>query len=287
MSFIVNPDLSLEKTTWYQEQGQYRSWYHEDIQHRDCLLITAGDSWTWGDSLSNIDIEQGVVDDPKRVTSIYGHLLAQKLNADLVNLAKCGGSNIEIHDYVVGTLKHACNKYKKVFVVLTLTENYRESNWDPIWMPDHSKVTNLEMLLEQYEHNMFTSIKTNLIDQYPDVTFLIGRNFTYSFDNNKGILGSGHLSKTWVDCLAEAQNKLTYPEDVRMVSAMSYVPLIKSLKNINLYKKFKFQFMEHYALAELAIDWLLDSDLNYKKSTKHPTEQGHEIWADYLYKVLK
>ena len=39
--------------------------------------------------------------------------------------------------------------------------------------------------------------------------------------------------------------------------------------------------------AELAVDWLLASDLNYKKATKHPTELGHQIWADYLYQQLQ
>ena len=73
-----------------------------------------------------------------------------------------------------------------------------------------------------------------------------------------------------------------------MVSSIAYMPLHKLLKNINLYKKFKFEFMEYYADAELATDWLLASDLNYKKATKHPTELGHKIWADYLYdEILK
>ena len=284
MNFIAYPNLTKEQTKF----GNNRYWYHENIQQHDSLLIVAGDSWTWGDSLHGIDITQGIYDDPQRLTSIYGHLLSEKLNSDFVNIARCGGANIEMHDHMRNILPHAITKYKKVYVVITLTENCRECIWDNIWTPSDEKRLTLDIFLKEYERLMFTGIYQNLISTYSDVTFLIGRNFTYSWEENKKILGQAHLKKSWVDCLAEYQNLNTYPAQVKMVSSIAYMPLHKLLKNINLYKKFKFEFMEYYADAELATDWLLASDLNYKKATKHPTELGHKIWADYLYdEILK
>ena len=285
MNFIANPTLTKEQTKFFNQ----RYWYHENIQYRDSLLITSGDSWTWGDSLHNIDVSNNILDDPRRLTSIYGHLLSEKLKSDFVNLAICGGANIKMHDHVCDILPHVVSKYKKIYVVITLTENCREAYFDPIWSPPESeKQLSLDSFLEEYERLMFNSIYQNLILRYPDVTFLIARNFTYSWENNKKILGVSHVENTWVDCLAKYQNLNTYPAQVKMVSEMSFVPLHKLLKNINLYKKFKFEFMNYYSDAELAVDWLLDSDLNYKKATKHPTELGHQIWADYLYnEILK
>ena len=284
MNFITNPNLTKEQTKF--SDGRY--WYHENIQHRDSLLITSGDSWTWGDSLHGIDVENNIFDDPKRLTSIYGYLLSEKLQSDFVNLAKCGGANVEMHDYVRDILPHVVSKYKKIYVVITLTENCREASWDSIWTPTESnKQLSLDSFLEEYERLMFNSIYQNLILCYPNVTFLIARNFTYSWENNKRILGKTHVENTWVDCLAKHQNLNTYPAEVKMVSGLSFVPLHKLLKSINLYKKFKFEFMDYYSDADLAIDWLLASDLNYKKATKHPTELGHQIWADYLYSEIK
>ena len=95
-----------------------------------------------------------------------------------------------------------------------------------------------------------------------------------------------HFKKTWIDCLAEYQNKLNYPDDVRFTSQIALVPLHKLLKDVKLYNKYKFEFMSLYASSELAMTWLEESDLNSKSGTKHPTELGHEIWADYLYNVI-
>ena len=44
--------------------------------------------------------------------------------------------------------------------------------------------------------------------------------------------------------------------------------------------------MSLYASSDLAVTWLEQSNLNYKKATKHPTELGHKIWADYLYSII-
>jgi hypothetical protein len=266
-----------------------RNWYHKNIQNRESLLIVAGDSWTWGDSLHGIDMSINVSDDPRRLTSIYGHLLSEQLNSDFINFGKCGGANVEIYDYVCNILPSVTANYKKIYVVMTLTENCRESNWDQIWVPATAdKHASLDIFLEEYEKLMFTSIQEKLVLSYPEVTFLIGRNFTYSWENNKKILSSSHLEKTWVDCLAKHQNLNKYPSEVKIMSSIAIVPLHKLLKELNLYKKFKFEFMEYYTDAELAIDWLMASDLNYKKATKHPTEIGHKVWADYLHdKILK
>lgn len=259
-------------------------WYHENIQHQKTLLITAGDSWTWGDSLGGIDHDKNIMDCPSRVKSIYGQLLADQLNADFINVAFCGSANIEIHDNLINVLNNITIEYDQIYVVWTLTENGREAYRDPIWSPDSAN--SLDNFLSEYERRMFHSIQTNFIDAHPKIKFLIARNFTYTFAENKDILGDVLVENTWVDCLAEQQDILPYPENLRFLSTQAIVPLQKQLKKINLYKKFKFEFLENFADAELAMDWLDASELNYKKATKHPTEQGHRIWSDYLFMII-
>jgi hypothetical protein len=167
MNFIANPTLTKEQT----EFANNRYWYHENIQQHDSLLIVAGDSWTWGDSLHGIDGTQGIYDDPQRLTSIYGHLLAEKLNFDFVNLAKTGCSNMTIYNYVCDILPHVVLNYKKIYVVMTLTENCRESWLHNIWTP--SEDSSLDQFHEAYEKMMFDSIQQNLILKHLHTLFYL------------------------------------------------------------------------------------------------------------------
>ena len=261
-----------------------RQWYHENINFKDTLVITAGDSWTWGDSLGNIDAGKGIHDSPARLTSIYGHLLSVKMDADFINIGNCGGSNLMIHNLTTRVLGSLEVQYKNIYVFFTLTENCRESNWSNAF--NHAVTDNLTDFLIEYERLQFELYRRDFINRYPHMKFFIGRNFTYSFDNNKSILGDNHLDKTWVDCLAEYQNKLDYPRDLRMLSGLSYDSLQEHLKETGLFDKFKYEFIKYFDEAQLAIKWLMASDLNYKKATKHPTELGHQLWADYLHSQI-
>ena len=59
------------------------------------LVITIGDSWTWGDSLGNIPATKQ--DDLQaRQTQCYGRHIANELNADWLNCGYCGYGNIRI-----------------------------------------------------------------------------------------------------------------------------------------------------------------------------------------------
>ena len=55
------------------------------ISSGDTLLITIGESWTWGDSLPD-----------NRLKNVWGYRLATKLQIDWLNIARCGASNFWI-----------------------------------------------------------------------------------------------------------------------------------------------------------------------------------------------
>jgi hypothetical protein len=74
---------------------------------------------------------------------------------------------------------------------------------------------------------------------------------------------------------------------VRFTSAIAVTPLITCLIKLGIYKKLKYSLMEFFARSNLAVDWLENSPLNYKEATKHPTEKGHEIYANYIYDKIK
>jgi len=253
-----------------------RDWPLKIEKKLDTLLITAGDSWTWGDSLG---------DEEFRTTHIYGRLIADTIDADFMNVAWCGESNSTIYDKLIEELTNVTEKYKHIIVIFTLTENCREIWGDPLWLPKETDdLQHLDDFLIKYEENMFKTFNQYLINQFKGVRFIFARNFTYSFKENANIIPL--LNKIWIDCLQQEQDIFDYPDDVRFASSMVVTPLVKRLKFLKLYKKYKFELMEQYGTSNLAIDWLNESRLNHKAGTKHPTAQGHKIWADYLLKEI-
>ena len=59
----------------------------------DRLIITIGDSWTYGDSLGKTKVRNGIDDTEYRLNHVYGNILTEQLAADWMNLALPGGSN--------------------------------------------------------------------------------------------------------------------------------------------------------------------------------------------------
>jgi len=229
------------------------------------LLICAGDSWTWGDSLgSTRQFKNKEQYNEHRTSHVYGKLLSEKMDSDFLNIAKPGAWNVEIHDMLKEALEQIVDhkSYDEIYVVVCLTEICREAWDDPLWVPkDCEGLQSVNDFLQKYEQNMFTSFKNNFVDYYPDIKFYFGRNFTESYDTN--ILKNNFLDKIWCQCLEDDR---PYPEEVRMLSSLAITPLIKRLKQLNLYKKYKYSMFELFASMELAMDWLDQSRYNYKKS---------------------
>lgn len=276
------PNLDY-KSTLFPPSG--RSWMHENIQDKEKLLIAVGDSWTWGDSICGINTQEEIqlIDHPDRVKCIYGAKLSEMLDSDFVNIGECGGNNYDMLQRLKTVLEFNHRKYKKIYVIITLTENCRELD-NGYWY-----TTNLENLNEffcNYEKVMFCDYKSTF-EQYKENTkFLIGRNFTYSFEENIRFIKEYHLEKTWIDCLNEHQtNTNIYPKNLRFLSRMAVRPLDNYFKKINCLDRFKDDMITELDKGAIARQWLQNSPYNHKarKTTKHPTIEGHDIWAKYLY----
>jgi hypothetical protein len=281
------PDLTYEQTVFRKLTNstitKERSWLHENISNKDVLLISVGDSWTWGDSLFDIDISTPNYDNPNRVTHIYGAKLAKLLNADFVNVGECGGNNYDMLQRLSKLLKYNDKKYKKIYVVVTLTENCRELTRakKSIWA---TRSDSFHDFLFSYERKMFLSFKS-VFEDYPDVKFLIGRNFTYSFNQNVEDMKKYHLGKTWVDIINDQVNAY-YPKDIRFLSSMAIKPLESFMRQHGFFDAMIEDMMLEFEKASKAIEWLDASPYNHKKATRHPTVEGHELWANYLHEQL-
>lgn len=259
-----------------------RDLLHVDIQNRNTLLICVGDSWTWGDSLGKIGIQNGVFDDKQwRLDHIYGSLLSKKLESDFINYGIPGGSNSEIIDSLfLNILPVVYKNNQRIIVVITLTELCREIISDPVWANALTEFSSIESILEQYESLMLSSL-SRYQQSFPNAKIIVARNFTYTFPSNQSLV-SNHLDKIWIDTLKLSENN-KYPTNLRILDNQGMLPLQKYLKQQNLYQKYKSEYVDLLGRGLDAIDWLDESPYNSKFATRHPIEQGHKLWADYLY----
>lgn len=264
----------------------YRQWYEEDIQGQDTLLITVGDSWTWGDHLGCIDWNSAS-NDPVRLTQIYGRLLSNQLGSDWINLARPGCSNY----WMLEKLEDLCpyieqSNYSKIYVIVTLTEDLREAQYtrrinvnepyQQMWMGSNS----IEEFLQQVENYLLLNLET-YFKGLSRVQAYVSRAFTDVWPGNTSPL---LLDKTWCDVIQDHFNFDNYQRPVPFIGQMSIDPLKEKYIKNNIERKI--EFLDIMERVGTRWQFLGASTYNLKGSTCHPNPAGHELWANYLYSQI-
>lgn len=266
----------FEKKVNNQFAWQDREWIAETVEGKENLLITIGDSWTWGDSLGcSVHTENNK---SYRYENFYTGILSKKLNADWLMLAKCGTNN----RWIMARYSEICNSinkgfyknYNKVFVHVNFTEQFRdiESFLHDI-KDDYDSIGNFA------EYYFASTVLNNMKKINTDFTYhTYGQNFwNFPFERSQN-----WLPDVWQDLLFRHQ-EIHYRVKTAMVSSIAHQPFQKYCVEKNLKKlqdDFKVQTVEMLRL----IRHMEESKLNSAEGTKHPSELGHKIWADYLYK---
>ena len=263
----------------------YRQWYEEDIQGKDRLLIQIGDSWTWGDHLGCIDWDKAS-NDPCRMEQIVGRQLSRLLDLDWVNIAKPGCSNywmLEQLQNIEMSLMQAQHQYKKVRVVISLTEDLRESkytrriNVDRPYQAFWEASTSLSDFLIKVEAYLLRNLE-EYFSRYPFVEVHIARVFTDVWPENTSPL---LLEKSWCDVIQDRIKFNNYQKPVPFIGQMSIDPLTE--KYISTKPERKQEFLDIMDRVATRWNFLGASQYNLKGSTCHPNPAGHRLWAEYLY----
>ena len=247
------------------------------IEHctgKEKLLLTTGDSWTFGDSLNNKDKDylKTPAGTDYRKKHLWGRHLADNLGYDWVNLAEPGISNSVILDYVEQfKTSELYQKYEIVQVAVVLTETGRELQ--ALDWKNHTKE------LQTSEQKIFNQIK-KLVDQ--KISFLVARNFTYNYAETHVPNNIQFVKDNWQTVLLRTQGidpvEISGPASgVALWIYENHNPSV--IKNKD-YKQFVVDTVESAQPLWDALDF---SIYNYQHATRHPTEQGHEIWACYLF----
>jgi hypothetical protein len=265
--------------------------FHSEINNANTLVVTAGDSWTWGGGLGNGRLDQ-----------VYGKLLSTQFNADWINIGCSGWSNsyiLLVCQHLVSLLKH--ENYKRIIFVITLTENGRDACTPESYQYDYIKCSQKNGINDQFFEQVLLDTELYWADQIKTLTsvvdnrfkFFVGQNFVWhenlytQLKNTEVIVGNNN----WIELLANYQN-LSQPIRTNLVcgwifeltSGFGSVVNILQIKDLAVYKSWALPYIER---ANLVNKWLDQSPMNYKKATKHPVKEGHKIWADYIINQLE
>ena len=286
-----NANMARTKQSLMLRPNDFRRYNHTWFLPRnsDTLLITAGDSWTFGDSLGDI-LETSNDDKPARLAQVYGKHIADHLNADWYNHGKCAGSNFDIALDVQHRIQSLKTNYKNIYVIVTLTEvgrfGWEDKHLMRLAKPEQDSDLFMKHV-EQVEIDRFREL-----DMPANATLLLARNFTTSYDEtNFGDLNVA--PKNWVQINFEAnKDDFILPWDNKVLQ-LNQILCTGGITKLSLEtcetlqcSDYKDYFIKQFDSSEFLRFWLPNNGLNHNASSCHPTAESHKIWADYLITLL-
>jgi len=263
--------------------GNQVSWcpYNFVDNNKKNLVITIGDSWTWGADICDGDATE------QRLKDVFGAIIANELSADFLNLGQSGSCNFHILrrleelDAIIPLLE-----YDKILIICVYTEACRsiDSEYDrKIDYIKWFKNNNFQDILK-YHNGLFQETIVDLEKKHPHVKLVIGNNFVepIGMDTRLNI-----LSKNWVEVYNE---QAIHGEYVRPCYVMSHWVFDKIRDFIILmYPDIDRVEFNNWmiGLIETAKD-RKEFTINptYFKGISHPLKLGHKIWANYILENL-
>jgi hypothetical protein len=235
----------------------------------DKLLVTIGDSWTWGSDITESDHED------TRTARVYGRLTADSMHADWLNLALPGIGNFWIAERAEEFSRIISDlNYQQIYVICTLTEVGRsfDSHHDryidyATWFSNNSHEDFLLFLNQECIHRIINALQSK-------VTLRIGTNFV----DPCGFIDSDiFLKKSWISCIVGEIHHSCY------VATHGIEHLSKAKQFFQKSEDFLLWMTGLIDLAQKRVSVLADR-CQFRKN--HPLSQGHEVWADYLLQTL-
>lgn len=241
--------------TWSKVSNPF---YCKNKQSRR-LLITVGDSWTYGDSLGGTKVRDGKDDTDYRLSHIYGALMASKLDCDWINLALPGVSNFCILNWLAKLLV-VTTSYKQIDCIITLTESGRHEELHYI-----STNRTLQENLETTVYKTYSWI-LDLKRKYPHINFVTAHNFTDRLEVQSNMV----CDRTWLEILCDSY-----------IQNGTHVVVSEHIECMN----YEHTFTDTPEIIDKAMARIeIMDECQYCNSgdSRHPNESGHALWADYL-----
>jgi len=246
----------------------------------EVLVVTIGDSWTWGS-----DISVPNQDDKLRVKYVFGNVLSNSMCADWLNLAIPAQGNFWMATMVeeLSTIIPRLH-YKKIYIICTFTGVGRwfntrfDINVDyPGWFKQNIRAT------EDFD-NLLVMLNTLCVDRIVDSTEKFNHVDLKIATNFVDHLGFDRLQKNqivpdpWYQIvgISDVEKVYTCLYYERMSTVIEFVPR-------EYHDNFKLWFLELYEKTNRRL-----SKIKHAPGFRncHPTIDGHDAWARYLFDVL-
>lgn len=279
-------------------------------------LLVIGDSWTWGSELKDLSLPSEVsefnpVNTQYRDTHIWPWYLNQKLQFNkLVNLAIPACSNDSIQRNLLWWLSETGrlnNNNDDLFVVIGFTSPERKDfyvvderigvdDWRTFWPARPMKYFSEEAnTFGELYRNYFSSVQESTYRYLNTILYLqmILKQCNINYLMFQGFYDHGKLTvKTWkdnffLDKIFNRRNSIR--EEINQMSQLSSFNKKMTISYDNLWNMIDdVRFVNKNSEPKSCCNYLLqlpNSDTMFKIS--HPSEKGHEMWAEYLYKYIQ
>ena len=289
------------------------------------IILCEGDSWTAGDIMDPKLVERGETNnhlpenDVYRLPKVWPYKLEKKLGITVLNKAEGGCSNDAIIRRITEEIYVLLDDYKpeeifvivgwtsperKDFFIKTNPENIYSGNWEPFYPSQH--VQNFSYLPKDVAKRIQEFFKTYVLHFWNEeeyITRYIQQNlFLHSFLENlkidhlffdafyvpreydvvfsHGMLGTAKLV-TQLEVKHEYINKYMKRTTEKYLELRDSHFYKNSFRNFLLSKRLpRDQWVDGQSV-------LYPTRITFDKKQHHPSENGHELWAEELKKVLK
>ena len=240
------------------------------------LLVTVGDSWTWGSDLSPNNHNN-----QHRRDNVYGHVLAKSMSADWLNLALSAQGNFWIADMVEQLSKIITSlEYEKIYIVCTFTGVLRwfnthfdkDINYIDWFKNNIDKKEDFDKLLAFLNSVCVNKILRSL-SPYNHVILKVANNFVNPIGFEQ-LLTDQQVPMAWFQVLGcdDGQKIYTCTYYERISQAMKFI----DSKHRLIFKQWLIEKVDQSGQRLAALQ---DSK---KFCNGHPLTDGHRLWANYL-----
>lgn len=269
------------------------------------VLVADGDSWTAGDIVDpNLFAEEPwhvnhPDNRPYRLPKVWPHKLASKLNLECENISIAGSSNDGIIRRTVNTIDSILQKYKpeEILYIVGWSSPERKDffygdgahrHWETMYPGEiesyQGYTDELHKFYRQYVLNFWNPEEfiTRYIQQviFLDLLFK-SKNIQYLFfdafyESKESVFSKDHSLKSSKNLYDSISEKFDSPGKLKALELDNTITIFKSV-------------VETKYIDISFIDYIIKKEKELKKEiiSYHPTEEGHELWAEYLYEFIR
>jgi lysophospholipase L1-like esterase len=256
--------------------------FHAVSNNSSEILCCFGDSYTKGAGLNT-----------KRLETVFGAVLSQRLGMDWVNAGGSGYGNCWMLyqlEYIIDWLNSS--DYTGGLIVLTFTENGRDIKNNSHHCFDYIKTYGHLPITKDFYQHVCDDIEQLWIDRLRcarakiDTRFriVVGMNFIWHDRLEaavKEIDGIDFINESWIEILAKASNQKAPPRV--QITHLDAVGMLNIILNIDDQSHYKHWYLERAEIAMTVMNWMANTPVFFEKhDLGHPNAAGHAAWADKI-----